>query len=738
MAVAPTPSGEDHLTGEKETPVIEANPVTPPILNPTKRSESSIVDQGDEIYSDTEYGGSDDGGEYQPSESDEPVDDGTPQVFIATTAPEGVTYNTFSRYSRQDPIRVMNNNLTIHDTIALGSHLRPNQRLRNLAETLTNMACISTDHREQQRVKAYEDGRDRINDNLIEPTYEEALKGKDRDKWIAAMEEEIRQMRKQSVFKEIRKEEVPTGKTPIGCKWVLVIKTTYDPQTGLRIIDRYRARLVAQGFTQRQGTDYFETHSPVMRLSTLRLLTAIAVKHRYSIKMFDVAVAYLNADIDTELYMRMPKGFDDKTHVFRLLKSIYGLKQAGLLWHNMLKDFLLSMGLKQSHGDRCLFYKRQNGNLLMIGVYVDDLIIIGLDKHIEQAASTIAKRFELRPLGEITKCLGIQYHYLSDGSRFIYQQKYVNELLTRFGKHLEGKHSVKLPIELSAIDVKRNSRNIINPRSIDEEPLDQIHFPYRELIGCLMYLVVATRPDISYSVSILARALSNPTKRHWENAIRLLCYLKRTDHYGILFSVKSNNTEVVGFSDAGDSSDPITEKCQTGVVFTLMGGSIIFYSNKQTLSKLHIHDGEQVALCEAVKDAIHIGYILDDLGLKDKDPTLIRTDSSVVEKRIVSDHHTHENRYVNKRYNFARHQHQEGNVFIKHIAGNENPADIFTKPLPEVTLRKHLHNIGMRCILRRAGELVIVHTEHEWDVAQRREKLAVIDRPQKKVKFNDK
>ena len=167
-----------------------------------------------------------------------------------------------------------------------------------------------------------------------------------------------------------------------------------------------------------------------------------------------------------------------------------------------------------------------------------------------------------------------------------------------------------------------------------------------------------------------------------------------------------------------------------------MGGTIIFYSNKQTLSKLHIHDGEQVALCEAVKDAIHLGFIMDDLGLKGKDPILIRTDSAVVEKRIIKDHHTHENRYVNKRYNFARYQHQEGNVFIKHIAGNENPADLFTKPLSEIILRKHIHNIGMRCILRRGGELVIVKTEHEWDVAQRREKLAVIDKPHKRVKFN--
>ena len=240
------------------------------------------------------------------------------------------------------------------------------------------------------------------------------------------MEEEIRQMRKQTVFKEIRKEEIPTGKTPIGCKWVLVIKTTYDHLTGRRIIDRYRARLVAQGFTQRQGTDYFETHSPVMRLSTLRLLTAIAVKQKYSMKMYDVAVAYLNADIDTELYMKMPSGFDDKKHVLKLLKSIYGLKQAGLLWHQMLKDFLTSLGLKQSHGDQCLFYKRQNGYLLMVGVYVDDLIIVGLDVHIEQVATSISKRFEIRSLGEINKCLGIQYHYLSDGSRFIYQQKYIH------------------------------------------------------------------------------------------------------------------------------------------------------------------------------------------------------------------------------------------------------------------------------------------------------------------------
>ena len=752
------PTGEDHIPiGKREqdieglsgTSECDTNVNLDITISPATQSESdsdvdSITNTADLESTSSEELDLDKSGNYDfsiddnrsevselPSDSDDVIVDSNPRGLSTTTdtppivnhAVNATAYKLRTR-TQTNPIRKMNEQLELVSMIAHNFNKVKLERYKQLVDRFTLLACLSTDATQsasrpiRQKPQPRQDGRDTINGLLIEPTYQEAMSGVDRDKWIEAMEIEINQMRKLKVWEQTPKADLPTGKVPIGCRWVFLIKTKANGPNGDRVIDRYRARLVAQGFSQRYGSDYQETYSPVMKMSTLRFITATAARLKCNVKMFDIAVAYLNADLDEDIYMRIPPGFGNQHQsVLKLNKAIYGLKQSGRLWFQLLSEFLRSLKFKQSDTDKCLFYKHVNGHLIMIGVYVDDLVVVGRGDDIYQLQRALEKRFEVRELGDISQCLGIQFHQLKDGSRFIYQQKYIKEVLTRFDQHLNGKYPITIPMPT-------DHKHLIKPRQVDEDELDSKEFPYRELIGCLMYMVVATRPDIAFATSLLARFVINPAKRHWDAAINVLRYLQGTDHYGILYQ-SGQNADIITFTDAGDSSDSIEEKGQTGVVLTLSKGAIIFYSNKQTLSSLHIHDAEQVAMVEGIKDALYMSYIQKELGLSNQGPMPIWTDSAVVVQRIIGDHHTHENRYVNKRYNWGRYQHTTQSVEIAHIEGKENPADLFTKPLSRDLFHKHCESIGIRCIIMKQGHPQVVSLDHEWARSFKREKRVI-------------
>ena len=169
-------------------------------------------------------------------------------------------------------------------------------------------------------------------------------------------------------------------------------------------IDKFKARLVIQEFRQNPGIDYFDTYAPVARISTIRLLIAMAAIHNLVVHQMDVKTAFLNGELDEEVYMNQPEGFvvpGNEHKVCKLVKSLYGLKQAPKQWHQKFDEVILSSGFKLNQSDKCVYSRfDSSGSGVLICLYVDDMLIFGTDQlQVDEAKSLLSSKFSMKVLG---------------------------------------------------------------------------------------------------------------------------------------------------------------------------------------------------------------------------------------------------------------------------------------------------------------------------------------------------
>ena len=344
--------------------------------------------------------------------------------------------------------------------------------------------------------------------------------------------------------------ESPQNRKPVGSKWVFKAKTDADGH-----VERYKARLVAQGFSQKFGTDYDETFSSVARLESVRALIALSVQQSLKLHQVDVTTAFLNGELEEEVYMKQPEGFVvlGKEHlVCKLKKSIYGLKQSPRCWNTALHNQLKKMGFVQTATDPCV-YTYSGGEVVYLGVYVDDIIVAAQsDKKLAEVKKELASRFDIKDLGKLHHFLGMKIvQDEATGSVWIGQPAYTESILKKFG--MENAKISPTPVDPNNKLVKATEA---------DEPFDQ-HI-YQSAIGSLLYLSVATRPDISYAVSNVAKFSANPTTHHWNAVKRIMRYLKGTSDLGLVFKPQKN-CDCVGYSDA-DWGGPHLDTCSRLVV----------------------------------------------------------------------------------------------------------------------------------------------------------------------------
>src|ERR1700733_3648096 len=262
--------------------------------------------------------------------------------------------------------------------------------------------------------------------NTDPATVEEALSSHYAKEWKLAMEEEIQAHVENQTW---ILSDVPTGRKPIKCKWVFKTKLKADGS-----VERYKARLVAKGCSQKPGIDYEETYSPVVRYTSIRLLMALAAQYDLDIDQMDVTTAFLHPELDEEIYMELQRGFRLNGKTCRLKKSIYGLKQASRAWNKKLDKLLKELRFAQSNFDTCIYYNRENGKILIIAVYVDDLLILSNNKKEKQnLKADLMKRLKMKDLGEAHYCVGIHIQRDRDaGTISLDQEKYIEQVLNRF------------------------------------------------------------------------------------------------------------------------------------------------------------------------------------------------------------------------------------------------------------------------------------------------------------------
>ena len=262
--------------------------------------------------------------------------------------------------------------------------------------------------------------------------FRQALESSKSQEWIDAMNEEIKSMKHNDVWDLI---PLPEGVKPIGCKWIF--KTKRDSKGG---VERYKSRLVAKGYTQKEGIDYKENFSPVSSKDSFRTIMTLVAHFDLELHQMDVKTAFLNGDIDETIYMVQPENFvsgDTKRMVCKLKKYIYGLKQASRQWYYKFHQVIISFGFEMNMVDDCIYHKFSGSTHIYLVLYVDDILLATNDiGMLHETKRFLSKKFEMKDLGDASFVLGIQIH--RDQPRGILglsQKSYIEKILKRFGMH---------------------------------------------------------------------------------------------------------------------------------------------------------------------------------------------------------------------------------------------------------------------------------------------------------------
>nr|AAZ28935.1 polyprotein [Phanerochaete chrysosporium RP-78] len=509
-------------------------------------------------------------------------------------------------------------------------------------------------------------------------SYRDALKRPDAARWQEAMQREYDQLTKLGCWDLV---DLPAGRKAIGCKWVYRIKRNFSGA-----IIKYKARLVAQGFSQVPGVDYDETYAPVMRPESLHILAAIAVILNLEWDIENAVGAYLNSQLKLTIYMRQPEGFDDGSgRVCKLNLALYGLKQSGREWNLLLDEFLRGIGFRASSVDPCVYLRIDEGSPTFLAVHVDDFSLFAKTREImDKLKGELSSRFEMTDLGPVRQILGYEVIRERDQRTLMLRQAaYIRKVLDRF--NMADSNPVSVPMD-------PNTRLQKTP---DAPPPD---FPYREAVGSLMYAAVGTRPDISYAVQTLSQFCERPSTAHWTALKRVLRYLKGTAEWGIIYKAPEAQTtpiEVVGYSDADWGANPDDQKSISGYVFLLGGAPVCWASRKQKSVALSSMEAEYMAGSTAASQALWCRMLLEELGFAQPNPTLLYMDNQSALALARNTGTQGRAKHIDIRYHFLRDKISSKEISVAHCPGEDNPADIFTKPLARQKFEHFRAMLGM-------------------------------------------
>jgi hypothetical protein len=509
-----------------------------------------------------------------------------------------------------------------------------------------------------------------------EPANErEALGGPAAAQWRHAMDEEMQSLAANQCWEV---QELPPGAKAIGCKWVFKIKRDAKGN-----IERYKARLVAKGFTQREHIDFEEVYAPVSQYSTLRAFLAVVAERDLELRQLDITTAFLNGDLTEELYMQHPPGYEcgEPRSACRLLRAIYGLRQAGRAWHVKLKAALLDIGFAASAADASLFTLQSGGDLIIVLVYVDDILIAARSMNaIADIILQVLAIFKGRDLGEPVLFLGMQIRRdRQQRALHLRQERYALSICARFGT--SGGCIKVLPLTPGLQLVREG-----DAMSADEAL-------FSEVIGCLLYLASCTRPDIAQAVGALARFMSAPKQQHWHAAIGILRYVSGTSAVGITYN---GSAQLQIFCDADFAGDIDTRRSRTGFVGILNSGAIVWNSKLQPTVAVSTCESEYMALAAACKDALWLRKLLPDLGISlGPQPITIRCDNQGALMLARNPISTPRSKHIDVLHHFARERAERSEVSFVPVGTADNIADALTKALPETKFKFCLKGMGV-------------------------------------------
>ena len=423
---------------------------------------------------------------------------------------------------------------------------------------------------------------------------------------------------------------------------------------------------------------------------------ALSAELGLTVHQMDVVTAFLNGDIEEELFMEVPNGLEDALNEIvnrdvdasnklrdkakgwlkelrqngpkacRIRKAIYGLRQSGRQWYKTLDVLLKHLGLTPTQANPCLYVRRSGEFIVIVAVYVDDILIAtNKTEMMSELKQKLMKAYRMVDFGPVSNCLGIEFKQYEDGSISMCQKRYAAEVLARF--NMIACNPTSTPMD--------GNEKLNKPEASETESGD---YPYQNLIGSLMYLATCTRPDIAHTVSCLSQFNQCHSRIHWNAAKRVLRYLKENLTHGLMF--KRSGIGLHGFVDADWAGCPINRRSYTGYAFLLAQTAVSWEAKKQRTVALSSTEAEYITLADGAKEAIYLLNLLREFGVN-ASPVTIYNDNQGAQELAKNAMYHSRTKHIDARHHFVREAFADKKIQLQHRPTSDMPADLLTKSL---------------------------------------------------------
>ena len=523
----------------------------------------------------------------------------------------------------------------------------------------------------------------------IEPkTYEEAWFHPDPvqcRKWREAIAKEFSDMEKRKVWTKILRRDMPIGRRCVKSKWVLKIKRD----------GRFRARIVACGYSQIPGVDYTDNYAPVVNDVTFRMMLLLWIQGRLSAKIVDVETAFLYGALVEQIFMECPKGMQGATtdHVVSLRQCIYGLVQAARQYYKHIVAILKKIGFIGGDVDPCLFTKKSKLGMCYVAIYVDDNLIVGHPKAVEDAIQQLKEHKLILKVEDTLKDYLSCEIFRSDEekSAWLGQPHLIANLEQTFGDEVKSLRSTLTPGTPGLNQVREKEESLIVPADKQKR--------YRSGVGMLLYLVKHSRPDIANPVRELSKVLDGTSTAAYREMLRCIKFVLDTRTLGLRLwpsGERNDPWDIICFTDSDYASDPVSRKSVSGYIIYVKGVPVCWRSKSQRCVTLSSCEAEWVALSEAVKDIIFLVRVCESMMLPVSLPVTVRVDN--VGAIFLSENVTTSNntKHVDIRSKFVWEYRENGTIKIIFVRSENNDSDIMTKNLVGTLYAKHSQKLVTR------------------------------------------
>jgi len=489
---------------------------------------------------------------------------------------------------------------------------------------------------------------------------------------------------------------IPKGRKLVGSKVIFEVK--FNNLTG--DLDKYKCRVVAQGFSQIHGIDYTETFSATPMISTIKTVVSTSVQKDWELYSIDIKTAFLNADLEEDIYLRIPDGEqqtmpDGTPACWQLHRAIYGLKQASRAWLHTFTSYLEDIGLKRSPSEPCLFWLPGDGGemKMMLFVHVDDC---GFgckpdDGTREWFLQKIGERFQYTDNGVMETIVNMNLDRQADGSIIIHQRAYIEAMLHKFGLQNSKPASTPLPTRYD-LDIRERT---------DEEMLQMKDVDYLGLLGALLWVQRCSRFDISFAVAYMARANKAPRLDHYKQLQRIARYLKSTLDIGVKIQKLDDShpllNAIVTYTDADFATGKDNRRSTSGVITFYNGVPIEYCAKLQSCVTANTAEAEYTALARGVSDTVYLRQLLKEMDLLNEGPSVVYGDNTA-SLAIGSNDMLHTRvKHVDIKLHFVRDYIRSKDIQLKYIDTTNQLADLFTKSLGSDQFQKLRDTILTLC-----------------------------------------